>query len=138
MLPRYTCAISPTPSALSSMGAGGRNGGHLAIGVGRLLGENAHYDRGDVVVAAIDIRFLNERVNDPLRLGAGEQQLLNSSVVYQPRQPVTRQQKRVADPRFVVEHVGLDLVRHADAAGDDVALRVASCLLGGDQTGVDL
>src|SRR2546423_620961 len=99
MLPRYTCAISAPLSALSPMGARGRNGSPLAMGFGRPLGETAHYDRRDVVVAAIDVRFLNERVNDPLRLGAREQQLLNSSVVYQPCQSVARQQKRVADPR---------------------------------------
>src|ERR1700694_3412754 len=103
MLPRYSCAMSATPSAfrspLSPMGAGGRDGSDLAVGVGRFLGENAHYDGRDVVVAAVDVRFLDECVDDPLGFRARDQQLLDSPVIDHSRQPVTGEEKRVANPR---------------------------------------
>src|SRR5437762_1130435 len=41
-------------------------------------------------------------------------------------------------PRVALEDIGLDLVGHADAAGYDVALRMAARLLGRQQSGVYL
>ena len=107
------------------------------IGVG-LRGQNADDDGGDVVVAAVHLRFLDQGIDNAFRLGAGEEKLLDSPIVDHPGEPVAGEQKRVADARFAVEHIGLDLVSQADAAGDDVALRVASCLLGGEEARIDL
>src|SRR4026209_2572207 len=138
MLPRYSCAISATPCPSSSMSAGGRNRSDLAVVVGPFRRKDAYDDGGDVVVAAVDVRFLDESIYNPLRLGAGEQQLLDPTVIDHPGQPVTGEEKRIAHASLAVEHIGLDVVRHADAAGDDVALRMTSCLFGRDKTGVNL
>src|SRR5207237_10662077 len=111
-----------TVSLSSPMRAGGRNGRDFPVGARRFLLENATDDRFDVVVAAVDIGFLNQGVDDPLRFCAREEQLLDSTVFDHPRQSIAGKQKRIAYFGVSVEHVWLDLVRHPDAACDDVAL----------------
>src|SRR5215210_2100080 len=138
MLPRYSCAISATPCPSSSMCAGGRNRSDFTVVVGPFRREYAYDDSGNVVVAAVDVCFLDEGIDDPLGLCAREQQLLDPAVIDHAGQAVTREEKRIAYASLAIEHIGLDVVRHANAAGDDVALRMASRLFGGDQTRVDL
>jgi len=47
-------------------------------------------------------------------------------------------QKRVTDPGLAVEHIGLYLVSHSDAAGNDIALRMLSRLLRRKQASIHL
>jgi len=120
------------------MGAGGRDWSYFAVRIRRLFGEHANYYRRDVVVAAIDVRFLNQRIDDSLGLGTREEELLDPAVVNHSRQPIAGEKECITDMGIAVENVGIDLVGHADATGDDVALGVASRLLGSQQPGIDL
>src|ERR1700687_2523422 len=112
--------------------------GDLAVSVRRLRRQHPHDDGCDVVVSSVHVRFLNEGVDDSLGLGARHQQLLNAPVFDHPRQPIAREEKRVTDMCCTVEHVRLYLVRHSDAAGDDLALRMPSRLLRSHKTCIDL
>src|SRR5215212_538873 len=111
------------------MAASGRNWSHVAISVAAFLSQHADHYGGDVVVAAVDVGLLNQRIDNPFGLGARHQQLLDASVVDHPRQSIAREQERIANSRLTVENVGLNLVRHADAAGYDVALGMPPGLL---------
>ena len=99
---------------------------------GRFLVENANHYRRDVVVSSVYVRLLDQSVDDSFGLGAGRQQLLNPAVFDHPGKAIAREKEAVPDPRLAIEHIGLDLVRHADATRDDVALRMPSCLLRGE------
>jgi len=120
------------------MRASRRNWSHLAVGVRRLGRQYANHHRGDVVVSAVHVRFLDQSVDDSLGLGARQQKLLNAPVIDHSCQAVTREKKRVTNMGVAVEHVRLDLIGHSDAASDDIALRMLSRLLWRQKTRIDL
>src|SRR4051812_12878559 len=111
------------------MGSRGRNGGYFTIGVARFSGQHANDYRRDVVVAAVDVRFLDQSIDDALWFRSRQQQLLNPAVIDHAGQSIAGQQERVADAGIPIEHIRLDLVSHANATGNDVALWMTSRLL---------
>src|SRR3954468_1085170 len=111
---------------------------HLAVGVAGFFGKNADHYRGDVVVAAVDVCFLDQRIDYALGLGPRKKQLLDASVIDHAGEAIAGEKERVADSGVAVEYVGLDFIRHADAAGNDVALRMTPRLLRSQQSRVDL
>src|SRR5438270_6776130 len=127
-----------TVSLSSPMRARGRYWCNFAVGTSRFLSEYADDHCGDVVVAAVDVRFLDEGVDDALRFGARKQQLLNPPIVDHAGQTVAGEKERVANACIAVKDIGLDLIGHADATSDNVALWVAPRLLGSEEAGIDL
>ncbi len=104
----------------------------------RIGGYDLDNDRRDVVDAAVVIRVRDHCVHYSLRIRAGLKELLKALVFDHAGKPVARQQEDITDVSFARQDIRLDVAAHADAAGDDIALRVMPCLLGGDQAGIDL
>src|SRR2546423_326358 len=138
MLPRYSSAIPATVSPLSPMRARRRDRRDFPVGVRRFLLEDADHDGRDVVVAPVDIGFLNQGIDDSLGFCARKEQLLDPPVVDHSRQSVAGKQKGVADSGSAIEYIGLDLVGHPNTAGDDVALWMTSRLLRSEKPCVHL
>src|SRR5215210_867560 len=109
MFPRYSCAISATPCPSSSMRACGGDGSDFAIRVAASVGvlpfggKYSNYNGGDVVITAVYVRSLDECIDDPLGLGAGEQQLLDSPVVDHARQAIAGEEERISHAGFAIE-----------------------------------
>src|SRR5215218_2075399 len=149
MLPRYSPATSATVSGSDSSDvAVGLNASSMrpALRYGRNLtrrepcigGDDFHDDRRDVVDAAVVVRVGDHCVDDSLGIRPRLKQLLQPLVFDHSRETVRSEKKYVAYFGLAADDVGLDIARHSDAAGDDVALRMMSRLLRGNDSRVDL
>ena len=115
-----------------------RNGCDLPRREPCVSGDDLHDNRRDIVDAAIVVRVGDHGVDDSLRVCPGLEELLKPAVLDHSRETVGSEEEYVADFCLTADDVRLDVARHSDAAGDDVALGVMPRLLGGDDAGVDL